>query len=77
MKFVVNEYIKKVCNVNGSRKCCKYLYGLEDGSLHCAKVIEDMKVIIDAKWKTERHVAQGDNCDGVADLKAAKVPKKM
>ncbi len=77
MKFIINEYIDKICNVNGERKCCKYLYGLEDHSLHCAKVIPDLKEAIDEKWKTEHHVAQGDNCDGMTNLKDAKLPHKI
>ena len=59
----LTEHIKDVCKIGQGADCCKYLLAGAEG-LECGKIEEGWKNLIDQKWATEEHVAQGDNCEG-------------
>jgi len=61
------EHVKNVCKIGQGPECCKYLTFTCNGpemGWTCEKTKERNKQAIDAKWATEEHVAQGDNCEG-------------
>lgn len=62
----MNEHIEKVCKIGQGADCCKYL--LFSKVFECAKVNKNDKEVIDENWKTTKHVAQGDNCEGKENL---------
>jgi len=69
------EYVTKICKFGHGAACCKYLVLSCPGGWECGKISPEMKAMIDHKWQTEQHNAQGDNCPGVADLVTAVAPK--
>lgn len=68
----MNEYIKQICKIGQGGACCKYLVMGTEG-FECMKVNSAYKALIDEKWAKEQHVAQGDNCEGQANLKEAQI----
>ena len=64
----MNEYIKNTCKIGQGSDCCKYLLLGKEG-FTCGKVSEHWKKTVDESWANGNHVAQGDNCEGIENLK--------
>jgi hypothetical protein len=62
----VTEQVKNVCKIGQLWRCCKYLTADEKG-FGCMKADPESKEVIDKEWAKNKHTAQGDNCEGVAD----------
>jgi hypothetical protein len=63
----MNEHVKNICKIGQGADCCKYLVAGTKG-FECMKFNPENKAMIDINWTEHNHIAQGDNCDGVADL---------
>lgn len=59
-------YAKNVCRLGQGSACCRYLAADADG-LCCAKVIADLKPILDLRVEQGTMVARGNNCPGWTD----------
>lgn len=62
----MNDVLKDICKIGQGAACCKYLLAGENG-FECAKT-NGWKDIVDNNWKTVKHTAQGDNCEGKNSL---------
>lgn len=60
-------YIRNVCKIGQGAYCCKYIVVGGKG-FECMKVSDENKEIVDEAWRTNEHVAQGDNCPGKEEL---------
>jgi len=67
MENKLPDHIKNVCKIGQGAECCKYLTMSVNG-WGCERVNPRNKEVIDQKWATEEHVAQGDNCEGQLKL---------
>lgn len=59
----MSRFINKVCKIDQSYECCKYLVVGAKG-FECMKITSSSKRLIDQNWAINEHVAQGDNCKG-------------
>lgn len=66
----MTNYLMEVCKIGQAKECCRYLVAGKTG-LECCKYDSANKAKIDNAWSVS-HVAQGDNCEGVEDLKKLK-----
>lgn len=67
----MNEHVKNVCKIGQGADCCKYLVAGGKG-FECMKTELANKKAIDDNWFWFPHVAQGDNCEGMTNLKSPK-----
>lgn len=61
------QQVIDICKIGQGSNCCKYLVAGEKG-FECMKINPANKKVIDDNWAHNKHVAQGDNCDGKEDL---------
>lgn len=56
--------VRDVCKIGKGKECCRYLIGSAHG-FECAKYSKELKLVLDARVRDNKMVAQGDNCSGV------------
>ena len=64
----LTTYMREVCKIGQQGECCRYLIGGPNG-FECAKLNPGLAVAIDSR--VEQMNAQGDNCEGKANLEEA------
>jgi hypothetical protein len=60
-------HLLTVCKIGQGHECCRYVLMSADGWM-CGKVDPASRKLLDDPIRRARFTAQGDNCDGVADL---------
>ena len=66
---ISDETLKNICKIGQGDKCCRYLACGADG-FECLKN-SSLAAVMDRRVKAGKANAQGDNCNGLEDIKEA------